>query len=115
MRPRQWSIATGTDLGGVRTRHGDFAVNATGVPLFTVIPGSIQTETDKDYFSFSAEKGLGYTIEVDEPELDTRLRLFDQDGITPLFSSDTSRNWVARESGAYYVQITAWTQGKTGD
>ena len=47
------------------------------------IPSSIETKTDKDYFSFTAEKGLGYTIEVDEPELDTRLRLFDQDGITP--------------------------------
>ena len=95
--------------------HGDFAVNATMVALFTVAPGSIETETDKDYFSFTAEKGFGYTIEVDEPEFNANMRLFDQDGISLLFSSSSSKNWNAPESGTYYVQIAAWTQGKTGN
>ena len=94
--------------------HGNFAVNATMVALFTVIPGSIETETDKDYFSFTAGKGIEYTIEVDQRDFRAILSLFDRDGINELTATPFgSRNWTAPESGTYYIQIDS-DSGRTG-
>ena len=70
-----------------------------------------RTYGDQDLFSFEAEEGKRYSIEV---ELDSLLRsniqLYDESGEL-LEHADTQLRWKAERSGRYYVRISGFVVG----
>ena len=96
-------------------RHLDTAPSSTQVRFATVYQGAISPKSDLDYFSFLAERGVEYTLDLtygsatavslevgtlgDNPE--TLARNFGENNIV---------RWTAPDSATYYVKVSASPQ-----
>lgn len=95
---------------------------------YTLADGTIWNQRfdisqDEDWFKFEAIANEMYLVETSNlaSGVDTRLEVFDQDGITVLSSDDNSGEgmasylqWVAPRDGIYFVRTTQGNSGSYG-
>ena len=103
--------------------HSDGAANATRLSMGETVGGSLDYEFDIDYFSFGAEKGHGYSVNLDYGSSHlSDLKLYASDGFTPvplakytLEDRDGRRLvWMATEIATHYLEVKS-VFGRTGD
>ena len=103
--------------------HGDNRSSATRISAGSGASGVIGTANDVDVFSFRAERGTEYTIEMSRASgsnVDTRMALYAADGSRPATANARGRArpynivWTAPSSGNYYVEVGG-RNGSTGD
>jgi len=112
-----WSVARTTILiVTAPDDHGNDAGTATAIGVGDTLDGSIDPESDQDWFALNATAGTVYRFATELVTMpDTVLTLYDQDGATVLASDDdggsgfASRlDWMAPATGTYYVSVTAY-------
>ena len=93
-------------------RHLDTAASGTPLSFGTIYQGAISPQSDLDYFSFPAERGVKYLLDVTYGS--ATAVSFEVNGLEG--TSDTgARNfgdgnillWTAPESATYYVKVAA--------
>jgi len=93
-------------------RHLDTAASGTPLSFGTIYQGAISPQSDLDYFSFPAERGVEYLLDVTYGS--ATAVSFEVNGLEG--TSDTgARNfgdgnillWTAPESATYYVKVAA--------
>ena len=97
----------------LRDRHGESVDTATPVSLGNAHQGAISPETDSDYFSFTAERGIRYTMTADLgtvsgvtlSALDTSGQLLATNG-----GVGTTLEWSAQTAGTYLAVVSAANQ-----
>ena len=103
--------------------HSDGAADATELSIGETVSGGLDYEFDIDYFRFGAEKGQGYTVNLDYGSSHlSDLKLYASDGFTPvplgkytLEGRDGYRLvWMATENGTHYLEVKS-VFGRTGD
>ena len=103
--------------------HSDGAANATHLSIGEGVRGALDYEFDIDYFSFSAEEGHGYRVDIDYGTLRfSDLTLLAPDGFTPeplekYTHSDRDGYrllWTAPEAGTYHLEVKN-VSGRTGE
>ncbi len=117
---------SGSDLV-VADDHGDDYTNATALIPGTPVAGDISETGDEDWFTFTAGAGTPYTIGTSQsalsiqaqallfssaPSPDTKLYLYDTDGVTELASDDDGGEglaakieWTCPADGDYYIKV----------
>ena len=105
-------IADGSD------DHGNDIDDATAIRVGAGVRGDVNYEGDVDYFSFQAEQGQSYQIDVALGSLnDSIVELYDSDGLfldgnDDYSGSTASRlSWQASSSGELYVAVAAYYGG----
>ena len=111
-----YTLVVGRD-STLEDRHGGTVDQSTRITFGNEHRGAVSPATDRDYFSFVAQRGISYSIEV---ELDTVPAL----DITVLGSAGqveagnsgvgTTLNFTAATSATYYVVIAAPSQASDG-
>lgn len=100
--------------------HGNNASAASPITVGTNTPGVIEIQDDVDFFSFTANAGIIYTINTVLDSLnDSNLKLYGSDGTTLLEENDdgagmgfASRiDWTCHSSGVYYIAVSAYNVG----
>ena len=104
--------------------YGDTYDTATALTIGTGTDGSIETQGDVDFFSFSASANTTYTIETSLSTLDDSIiYLYDTDGSTLLTYNDDRTpgsdlssliKWNCQTAGTYYVKVKAFSTSQTG-
>ena len=101
--------------------HGNDRVNATPISVGKLVQSEVDYGGDDDFYSFPAEAGQQYVIEMQGHELGAVwVNLTDKDDQTIEFetgSADTGSaeiHWEATESGEYYVSAGATNSKDTG-
>ena len=99
-----------TSLGD---RYGDSTADATGISFGNEHLGAVSPPSDRDYFSFSAKRGVVYSIDA---VLDTALGLditvIGSNGSTEVSNGGlgTEVDWTAKTSGTYFIVVAAPAQ-----
>ncbi|MEA1950533.1 MAG: S8 family serine peptidase [Planctomycetota bacterium] len=102
--------------------HGNDAAHATAVAMDSTTAGSLDFESDQDWFAFEAVAGVTYRFDVTLTGLeDSWITLYDQDGVTIIDYDDdggegwaSSLTWTADQSGTYYITVEAYAYYQTG-
>lgn len=101
----------------LQDHHGDFPGAASVLSFGNAHPGAISPETDRDYFSFLAERGVNYSLSL---ELITAtgavISIEDSAGDT-LSSTNglgTGLGWTAASTGTFYVVVSYSPQATEG-
>ena len=101
----------------LQDRHSETRADATPINFGNATAGAISPSGDLDYFSFSAERGVRYAIQV---ELGNAKGVFmaveKPDGASQAASDGISKNltWIAPDPGVYYIVISAPSQLRDG-
>ena len=94
----------------LQDRHSDAASNGTRIGFGNAIGGAISPLTDYDYFEFTAEQGITYTVDV-RPGTTEGVRFSVESQIvgfsTSNFGLEQSLEWEAPTSGAYILAVSA--------
>ena len=102
--------------------HGDTRSSATEISVGSGANGVIGTASDKDYFSFRAERGVIYTIETHIPDgsgVDTLITLYSAGGSRLGYDNNGGNGraselaLIAPSTSAYYVRVSG-SGGSTG-
>ena len=101
--------------------HGDDPGRATAVLVGQTVDGSIGEDYDGDYFSFQAEEGKGYLIQVTNGTLDrsrfylTHASFLPEAADLATDEPDTREiRWVASTSSPYYIVVESRSGYSTG-
>lgn len=141
MRPDQVSF-TATESGvyhfdvtGASTATGDYQLTVREVqddhpgPIDATpmssddfsVEGNIEISNDVDWFSFEAEAGQIYEVEVHLGTLfDSVLSVYDQAGNSLEFDDDGGIGWASKleftpsVTGTYFVEVAGWSSWDTG-
>ena len=99
----------------MQDRHSDAASNGTRIGFGNAISGAISPVSDYDYFEFSAEQGITYTVDV-KPGTAEGVRFSVESQVAGFSSSnfelEQSLEWEAPTSGAYILAVSA--SGRVG-
>ena len=118
-----FDVSTGTytltvAISDIADDHPDSTAAATPVELGVAAHGAIDYEGDRDYFTFEAEQGEFYQLDVTLGTLeDSVLDLYDTEGIwldaNDDFAESTASRliWQAPSTGTYYVQVASFRTG----
>ena len=93
--------------------HGDDRSGATRIRDGEFLDGDIELDGDRDFFSFSAERGREYRIET-HLGFDTVLVLYGPDGDYLVEDDDSGDSgasrleWVAPSSDTYYIEVSGF-------
>ena len=92
-------------------RHLDSELSGTSLSFGTVYQGAISPKTDLDYFSFDAERGVEYTLDLTygsatAVSLELNSLAGRADTVTRNFGEDNIVRWIASESATYYIKIS---------
>lgn len=104
-----YTLVVGADTA-LKDRHGGSVDQATSVTLGNEHRGAVSPATDRDYFSFVAQRGVRYSITA---ELDTSpgVSITVQDAPGKIEAANagvgTTLDWIATTSGTYYVVVAA--------
>ncbi len=96
-------------------RHLDTVSSGTQIRFGTVYQGAISPETDLDYFSFVAKRGVEYTLDLTYGSATAvSLDINGPDGgpesLARNFGGNNIVRWTAPESATYYVKVSASLQ-----
>ena len=121
-----WSSDTGVGdytltlaLSDIQDDHANAIEDATAIQVGQSAAGNLDYNGDIDFFSFTAQAGQLYKIDVALGTLDdSYAALLNADGWTEVENDDygdslASRiNWAAPESGDYFIEVgAAWRAG----
>ena len=101
----------------LRDRHGELSANASALTFDYPQPGAISPETDKDYFSFLAERGVNYSLALDLITADGAvISIEDADGelVSATNGLGTGLGWTAGSTGTFYVVVSYSPQAAQG-
>ena len=105
-------------IGEVPDDHGDDIDSATAIRVGSGVEAAVNYGGDVDYFSFQAERGQSYQIDVALGLLnDSLVELYDADGMfldgNDEYSGSTASrlSWQASSSGELYVAVAAFGSG----
>ena len=91
-------------------RHGEVRSDATPISFGNQHQGAISPANDLDYFSFPATRGTAYTIDVALGTAEgVRITVAKPAGGTDVSTGGvgTKLEWTAKESGTYFIVISA--------
>ena len=104
------------------TEPNESRAQAQAITLPALVGGTISTDTDQDYFSFSGKQGDVITAMAETEgmgsDLDTILTLQDSSGVTVstndqnflFFQNDSFLHLVLPADGTYYLRVTSWSE-----
>ena len=99
----------------LQDRHSDSPASGTRIGFGNAIAGAISPASDYDYFEFSAERGINYTVDVKPGTADgVRFSVENQAAgfSTSNFGLEQKLEWVAPEAGTYILAVSA--SGRVG-
>ena len=97
--------------------HGDFPSTASVLSFGNAHPGAVSPSTDRDYFSFLAERGVNYSLAL---ELLTAsgavisIESLEGDTLSSTNGLGTGLGWTAASTGLFYVVISHSPQATEG-
>ncbi len=110
-----WANSAGTytlQISVTGDDHGDSITTSTNIPIGTTITGTIDNDTDYDYFNFYFNAGTTYYLDIVLGTLsDWDVYFYDTDGNTALaYGWGDSLYWYYTPliSGTYYLGITGY-------
>ncbi len=106
-----------TSDSSLRDRHGESINTATSVSLGNAHQGAISPNTDLDYFSVQAERGVNYSFSVELGTADGAIiSIEDADGETVATTGGvgTGLGWTAPSSGNYYAVVSHSPRASVG-
>ncbi len=101
----------------LQDHHGDFPGIASVLSFGNAHPGAVSPETDRDYFSLLAERGVNYSVAL---ELITAngavisIENSDGDTLSSTNGLGTGLGWTAASTGLFYVVISHSPQATEG-
>ena len=101
----------------LQDHHGDFPGIASVLSFGNAHQGAVSPETDRDYFSFLAERGINYSLEL---ELITAngavisIENADGDTLSSTNGLGTGLGWTAASTGLFYVVVSHSPQATQG-
>ena len=108
------TYAAAVSVSAPADAHGDTRSSATRISAGSSANGVIGTASDKDYFSFQAQRGREYTIETSiasGSSLDTLVTLYRSNGSVLGVDADSGAGlaskivWTAPSSATYYIEV----------
>ena len=100
----------------LQDRHSDTAASGTRIGFGNAIAGAISPASDYDYFNFSAERGIAYTVDVNPGTAEgVRFSVENQSAgfSTSNFGLEQKLEWIAPETGSYTLAVSA--SGRVGN
>ena len=97
----------------LQDRHGETPATATALTLGFPQPGAISPESDRDYFSFSAERGANYSVALELGSADGAVISIEDAAGKQISSTNglgTGLGWTAASTGIFYVVVSESTQ-----
>lgn len=93
-------------------RHFDTSSTGTSLSFGTVYQGAVSPKTDLDYFSFPAQRGVEYTLDLTYGSATAvALEVTGSDGGSETLARNFGQNnivrWTAPDSATYYVKVSA--------
>lgn len=101
----------------LRDHHGDVSGSASALSFGNAHSGAVSPETDQDYFSFLAERGINYSVAL---ELLTAngaiisIENADNDTLASTSGLGTGLGWTAASTGLFYVVVSHSPQATEG-
>ena len=101
----------------LQDHHGDFAGIASVLSFGNAHPGAVSPETDRDYFSLLAERGVNYSVALELITANGAV-ISIENGIGDTLSSTnglgTGLGWTAASTGLFYVVVSYSPQATEG-
>ena len=97
----------------LQDRHGDTAASGTQVSIGTSYQGSISPKDDLDYFRFSAQRGITYSVRLDSAAgEDASVAIEDSEGEVLVTNRGGGQqiSWTAPSDGDFYVSLAQASQ-----
>jgi len=99
--------------------HGDSSNEPTSIFAGATVFGNLETIGDEDWFSFNASEGVLYHITTSTSSLsDANLSLVSTNGVARIMIDDSGSddviNWMAPNSGTYFIKVRSATGLSTG-
>ena len=91
-------------------RHSEVRDGATPINFGSGVAGAVSPKDDLDYFSFSAQRGVKYTIEAELGTIGNVKIVVGNPNGGSFASNDgfgTTVEWIAPEEATYYVAVSA--------
>ena len=101
----------------LQDRHGELSATASALSFGYPQPGAISPETDQDYFSFMAERGVNYSVSLDLITADGAVISIENAAGEQLSTTNglgTGLGWTAASTGVFYVVISELPQASQG-
>ncbi|MCH8297276.1 MAG: hypothetical protein IH873_04355 [Chloroflexi bacterium] len=101
----------------LQDHHGELPATATVLSFGNAHPGAISPETDRDYFSFLAERGVNYSVALDLITANGAVVSIENPAGDTLSSTSglgASLGWTAASTGTFYVVVSHSPQATQG-
>ena len=111
-----YSLNLSSDIT-LQDRHGESGTTASAISFGNTHPGAISPETDRDYFSFSAERGVNYSVALDMISADGAVISIENssgDTVSTTNGLGTGLGWTAASTGTFFVVVSHSAQAAQG-
>ena len=101
----------------LQDHHGDSANTSSTINFDSPYPGAISPETDQDYFSFLAERGVNYSVAMELVTATGAVISIQNTGGETVNSTNglgTGLAWTAASTERYYVVVSHSPQATSG-
>jgi hypothetical protein len=101
----------------LQDHHGDFPGIASVLSFGNAHPGAVSPETDRDYFSLLAERGVNYAVALELITANGAVISIENDIGDMLSSTNglgTGLSWTAASTGLFYVVVSYSPQATEG-
>ena len=100
-------------------RHGDTAADATAIGYGNLLSGAISPAEDRDYFRFSATRGVRYTFKLSHQGIEALSLAVVDDGSqgkikASNYGEDSDVVWIAPEDDTYYLVVSRSPRATVG-
>ena len=101
----------------LQDHHGDFPGIASVLSFGNAHPGAVSPKTDRDYFSFLAERGVNYSVALELITANGAVISIENSSEDTLSSTNglgTGLGWTAASTGLFYVVVSHSPQATVG-
>ena len=101
----------------LQDHHGDLPGIASVLSFGNAHPGAVSPETDRDYFSFLAERGINYSLELELISANGAVISIENAAGDTLSSTNglgTGLGWTSASTGLFYVVVSRSPQATQG-